>query len=237
MRVGWIEERAALRDFGEGLVELVLPRSCVACRRPGAALCQQCRPVARPIGTDFDGLPVIAAASYDGALRAALLGYKERGRRDLRRPLADLLGVAVHVLGGPGGATLVPVPSTARARRARGGDHVVRLARPVARRLGLSVSTPLRLQRATRDSAGLTEPQRAANLDHAMVAAPPARPVSVILIDDIVTTGATLREAARALRAASWPVQGAAVIAATPRRAAGGRQWQVVTTRSSVGMT
>ena len=74
-----------------------------------------------------------------------------------------------------------------------------------------------------RDSAGLTTAARAANLDAAMRARPPRRDGrAAVVVDDIVTTGATLREAARALRAAGWTVVGAAVVAATPRRVPSG---------------
>ena len=97
-------------------------------------------------------------------MRTALLAYKERGRRDLRRPLAALLAAALtDVATAP--AVVVPMPTTATARRARGGDHVLRLATVAAResRLG-RVCTPLRLARAVRDSAGLDIAERAANL-------------------------------------------------------------------------
>jgi predicted amidophosphoribosyltransferase len=79
------------------------------------------------------------------------------------------------------------------------------------------------LTRTPHDSAGLGVDDRSRNLDHAMRAA--ARPVpgwAAIVVDDVVTTGATLREAVRALSAAGWPVAGAAVVAATPRRSGPG---------------
>jgi predicted amidophosphoribosyltransferase len=121
----------------------------------------------------------------------------------------------------------VPVPSTRAARRARGGDHVARLARVAARvaapRGGPArVVAPLDWICAVEDSARLDAAARAENVRHAMRAAPPPGPgVSAVVIDDIVTTGATLRETARALHAAGWRVDGAAVVAATPRRARG----------------
>jgi predicted amidophosphoribosyltransferase len=166
----------------------------------------------------LDGLPVIAAARYEGVVRTALLAYKERGRRDLRRPLAALLAAALtDVAGAP--AVIVPMPTTASARRARGGDHVLRLATVAARQSRIGrVCTPLRLARAVRDSAGLDIAERAANLHQAMVALPPRRESSAIVVDDITTTGASLIEATRALRFAGWQIEGAAVVAATPRR-------------------
>lgn len=194
------------------LVDLVLPRTCVACQAPHGPLCPSCAP-AHVLHADHDP-PLAAAAVYDGAVRTALLAYKERGRRDLARSLGALLARAV---GGCSGAVLVPVPSSARARRERGGDHVLRLARVAARECGTTVAAPLRLVRPVRDSAGLDVAARTANLDAAMAARfSPGRPA--LIVDDIVTTGSTLREAARALRDAGWDVSGAAVVAATQRR-------------------
>ncbi|MCU1658821.1 MAG: putative amidophosphoribosyltransferase [Pseudonocardiales bacterium] len=194
------------------LTELVLPRHCVGCGQGGALLCGACVP-RRPTSGPHVGVPVLAAASYDGAVRTALIAYKERGRRDLVRPLAELLS---HCLATAGAQLLVPVPSAADASRRRGGDHVLRLARASARRTGARVATPLRLSRSVQDSAGLGALERAANLHRAMRAAPPPHATSAVIIDDIVTTGATLREAVRALDAAGWSVRCCAVVAATP---------------------
>jgi predicted amidophosphoribosyltransferase len=193
------------------LLDLALPVHCAGCGAAGQALCRACRTV-RPVHVALDGLPVVAAAPYADGLRTALIAYKERGRRDLARPLAALLAAAVARLDTPG-ALLVPVASSAAARRARGGDHVARLAR----RCG-PTATPLRLARSVRDSAGLDSAARAANLAGAMLAERPRRGARAVLVDDIVTTGATLREATRALRAAGWTVTGAVVVAATARQ-------------------
>lgn len=195
------------------LVDLVLPRHCYGCGRAGSALCAGCAPVSL-VAVEYPGVAVVAAGAYDGALRDALLAYKERGRRDLVAPLAALLAAAVAVVDGAAEAALVPVPSTAAARRTRGGDHVRRLAR----RCGRCVPA-LWLTRIVQDSAGLDAGSRAANLAGALRARPPRITASrVVLVDDIVTSGATVREGVRALTAAGWQVTGAAVVAATPRR-------------------
>jgi predicted amidophosphoribosyltransferase len=111
------------------------------------------------------------------------------------------------------------VPSARAAVASRGGDHVLRLGRRAAAATGLPVARDaLALTRTVRDSAGLDSGQRSANLAEAMRARPAPAGCSALLVDDIVTTGATLREAGRALQAAGWPIVGHAVVAATPRR-------------------
>jgi predicted amidophosphoribosyltransferase len=210
----------------DALIDLVLPRRCVGCGASGPALCTRCRPAGSEVRVSYAGLEVFAAAPYAGGVRRALIHYKERGRRDLGGPLSALLAEAVALAlvetrAPPGRTLLVGVPSTRRAAQSRGGDHVVRLARPAAARTGVRVGQGvLGFRRAVRDSAGLGIAERAANLDGALRAQPPVGRAA-LLVDDIVTTGATLREAHRALRAAGWPVIGAAVVAATPRRVAG----------------
>jgi predicted amidophosphoribosyltransferase len=143
------------------LVDLVLPRHCIGCGEPGVPLCARCG-APDPVTVELGGLTVTAAAPYDGGLRAALIAYKERGRRDLARPLRALLATALPA---GGGVVLVPVPSSTTARRARGGDHVRRLVRGAV--------PALELARDVLDSAGLDAAARATNLAAAMRARPP----------------------------------------------------------------
>jgi predicted amidophosphoribosyltransferase len=200
------------------LADLILPRRCAGCDRPGELLCPACRPRGPGIVVASGlGRPVRAAGRYEGGLRSALLAYKERGRLELVGPLADLLaGTAARYV--RRGVVLVPVPSARAAARRRGGDHVLRLARPAAARLGVAVVPALGLVRRVDDSAGLDGRQRRANLAGAMAAHAPPPGTAAVLIDDIVTTGVTVQESLRALRAAGWPVLGAAALAVTPRR-------------------
>lgn len=209
-----------LLDLLGAVTDLVLPRTCAGCRRPGSILCAGCRPSGPPRPAAVDGVVVFAAGAYQDGLRASLIAYKERHRSELGRPLGALLAAAVRAAGSDGGpACLVPVPCSARASRERGGDHLLRLARIAARASGLPVLTALRLEHDVRDSAGLGRRERAVNLAGAFVATHPPDGRRPILVDDIVTTGATLREAVRALGLAGWPCPVAAVVAATPKRA------------------
>lgn len=207
------------------LIDLVWPRYCLGCGVAGSGICGDCADV-RAAVRFLPGLgSVHAAASYGGAVRTAIIHYKDRRRRDLRAPLAALLSTAVDaaradvaVASRLGRPLLVPVPSTRRAARERGGDHLRRLAASVARRQGVPTDALLRVGRSIDDAAGLGAAARSANVSGAYVcrrSAPP-RAGPVILVDDVVTTGASLREAARCLGAAGYQVQGFAVIALVP---------------------
>src|SRR5918994_6548611 len=180
----------------------------------------RCAPSAPPLRpTLLGGPPVLAVGRYRGPLRRALLAYKERGRRDLAVPLASLLGAAL-VTARPGPLEpwwLVPAPSRPAAARARGGDHVLRLCRQLARgNAQLSVVPALRLARGVQDSVGLSPVQRAANLAGRVrvrrdLLPPPGAPV--LLVDDVVTTGATVQACWRALRATRHDVVAVLVLA------------------------
>ncbi|SHN47818.1 Predicted amidophosphoribosyltransferases [Cryptosporangium aurantiacum] len=231
------------------MLDLVLPVRCVGCRGPDGPLCPVCGRSAlhtqpslvpacdRPGG---DGPAIcVAAGVYGGALRSALIAYKERGHRALARPLGARLAAAVTVAlsaagGWPGGAgpvVLVPVPSSAAAIRERHGDHMARLARCAAatlRQRGYPVraASLLTLRRTPSDSVGLTAAERRENIAGAFrpVGARPWRHhrtpkgSTIVLVDDIVTTGATLAEACRAAEAGGFVVRAAALVAATSRR-------------------
>lgn len=168
-------------------------------------------------------LPVpFSVADYAGTTRTLLLAYKERDQVGLTGVLATALRAAVTAAtataGVAGAPLLVAVPSTRAARRRRGYDPVARLARAA----GAGAVVPaLTHVRRVRDSAGLSALDRAHNLAGAFAVMPAARPAvasrTVIVVDDVVTTGATLAEAAQALRAAGAVVPAAAVVAATQR--------------------
>jgi predicted amidophosphoribosyltransferase len=217
------------------LLDLVLPACCAGCGAPGRLICQACvaglagpaspiRPRPEPAGFP----PCRAVAAYDGPVRSLLLAYKERGRRDLARPLGQAIAraVAAHpAVADAGSVLLVPIPSQPAAVRRRGTDTTARLAAVAGDALlggGIKarVRPVLRLVRGTADSAGLDAPARQANLSYAMQAehGEDLDGAVHVIVDDLVTTGATLVEAARALAAIGRPGALAAVIAATARR-------------------
>ncbi|WP_367322696.1 ComF family protein [Streptomyces sp. HUAS ZL42] len=207
---------------------------CPECRAAlSGAAPRRVRPVPEPAG-----LPVVhAAARYGDEVRAVLLAHKERGALALAGPLGAALAGAVraglwHAGEGavdsgarPGDGDvpvlLVPVPSARGAVRARGHDPARRIALAAAgelRRTGTParVLAVLRQRRAVADQAGLNSRLRLENLEGALAVAPGgARLLSggpVVLVDDLMTTGASLTEAARAVRAAAaGPVEPGAV--------------------------
>ena len=211
------------RALAAALLDLVLPQQCAGCREPGHGLCPACAALlaAPPLGVVVDGParlpPLAAAARYEGPVRSAVVAHKERGRLSLTRPLGAALAGALACLPLTAGTVVVPVPSSRAAVRERGHDHARRLAAAAAAGLRLPSRPLLRQVRAVADSAGLPAAERARNLHGALAAPRPLPGTRVAVVDDVVTTGATLREAVRALRAAGAQVVGVAVVAVTPR--------------------
>ncbi|GAA3122391.1 ComF family protein [Streptosporangium carneum] len=221
------------------LLDLVLPSRCAGCDAPGALVCSRCaaelhgEPERRMPDPSPPDLPECwSATAYASVARRAIVAYKERGRTALAHPLAGALALTVAAAAGSTAVTLVPVPSARPARRHRGHDPVNRLAELAAAYLRAAgwpatVDRMLLHRRRVADQAGLSSLQRGENLAGAFRVAADRNgavpgswddPGVVVLVDDIVTTGATLAEAARALRAAGVTVPLAATIAATRRR-------------------
>lgn len=226
-------------------VDLFFGSACVGCGRPGTPMCGSCgEPLRRPPVLAYPDPapahlpPTYAVTAYDGPVRAALVAHKERRVLALRRPLGtalahSVLGVVTH----PGLSSaalrvppvLVTVCSEPRVVRQRGHDALWRLATRCQRdlrRLGLPLALrpALQLSRRVADQSGLDAARRTANLHGAYcVRAGYARWLRrrpVIVLDDIVTTGATAAEAARALHTSGALPIGVAVVAATERRQA-----------------
>lgn len=220
-----------------------LPLSCVGCQTPDHPLCESClRRAARsapPPRTLADGTIVFAGSSYADEARRAIVAFKTEGFTVIDKRLAVLLGAAVTaacldvtdalpaeaswlaaVRERDGLATrrrpvlFVPVPSSRRGYRARGYRPVDR----VLGRTGHSSTPALAYVRQPSDQIGLDADERAANMRGSMRTTRRVCGRTVILIDDVCTTGATLTEAAAVLRAAGARRVCAAVIAATPLR-------------------
>jgi len=217
--------------------DLLLGSACHGCSRPWWGICPRCRIAVLSHGcyqTKPDpcpaGFPItVTTAPYDPIMQQLIRAHKERGALGLTPFLAGRLVAAIDVLLGsapryPDTFLLVPVPSSSAAIRDRGFDSTLAMSRHAARtlkpRMRIRARRLLRQARPVRDQAGLSADERAANLRGALRVVGKQLGPPVILIDDVVTTGSSLSEAARALRSTGHRVLGAASIAAT-RRSAG----------------
>ncbi len=214
-----------MRELWESAADLVLGLQCPACGAPATGICRPCagRITPAPCEVPVPGLEVVAAGRHADLLRDAVLDWKVGGHAGLDALMAHHLASAiVPLLGERAAVVLVPVPTTRRSRRERGRDLVGDLARGTATSLAVagveaSVVRALRLVRQPADQHDLGPAARRRNVARSMHAAHQPRG-PVVLVDDVVTTGATLLEAARALRAGG-PVDilGAAAVAAARR--------------------
>ncbi|MBU8831238.1 ComF family protein [Mycolicibacterium goodii] len=208
------------------MLDLVLPLECGGCGASSTRWCSRC---ARELTVRDDephlvaprtdpGVPVFALGRYAGARRRAIVAAKEHGRADLLPPLANALsdglqrlltwGVVVAPL------IVVPAPTRRSAARRRGGDPVARIAMTATTGLpDVTMIPALRLRAWARDSVGLSGSDRQRNLaGRIRLTRAGARHLAggekcdVVLVDDVVTTGATATESVRTLRAAGLDV-------------------------------
>ena len=212
-------------SLASALVDLLIPPVCVGCGAAKRYWCVVCaQQLATPAFKDIPGLPLLAAAgAYEGSVRKLVHAWKEDGAGVLTAALVPPLTHAILTLlskAGDGPVTLVPVPPTASSLRRRGVDPLRTLARDTTVHLA-SLGFDVRLleavasSRARRDQSELSATARVKNMQGSLQLV--RRPFTpVVVIDDIVTTGATLRETVRAL-GAETTVLGCAVVAATPK--------------------
>ena len=208
--------RALLREPLLDALAVLWPVECAGCGVPDRALCARCRAALTPavVVREEGGLSVVSAGRYAGAVRGVILSFKQQGRTDVAGLLATALAQAViHARRAHGDALIVPVPSSRAALGRRGYDPV----RLLLRRAGLAFSPVLLPARRTAAQKRLGVEQRAANMAGAFVARRRIPGIRVLLVDDVVTSGATLAEAARAIRAAGGVVVGAATLAFTTK--------------------
>jgi ComF family protein len=205
-------------QVGRRLLDLAFPAACAGCGREGAALCAACgralairagTPAGFPLGLPSEvPLPLVQlewCAPYRGVVRDAIRALKYAGERRLAEPLGHAAAARWRATA-VGGDVLVPVPVHPRRRASRGYDQAELLARAAAAALPLPAVRAVERVRATAPQVELGRDRRAANVAAAFAVAPAWRSAVagrwVVLVDDVVTTGATLVACAGPLLAA-----------------------------------
>ena len=222
LRASWWHKllRDALRDAWA----LFMPVECAGCEEVDRGLCDECAfgLIAQPrIHGTPQHLAVHYAVRYEGPVRRVLLAFKNHHRTDLARPLAKafmpalLRAVAAAEEGVSPAKPLevVAVPSSRHAFRTRGYQPM----KLVLRAAGIRHARVLRVAQEIHSQKLLNAQQRESNVHGAFIATRSLVGIRVIIVDDVLTTGATIDEAARAVRAAGGTVVGAATIGFTPR--------------------
>jgi predicted amidophosphoribosyltransferase len=215
----------ALHRQTADMFDLVLPLECGGCGAPSIRWCPAC---AQELAVHLDqphlitprvdpGVPVLSLGRYAGARREAIVAVKEHGRADLIGPLAVALRAGLErlltwgVIETP--LTVVPAPTGRSSARRRGGDPVTRMARAAATDLrDVHVTQALRLRAMVRDSVGLSGADRQRNIAGRVKIIQPVAG-EVLVVDDIVTTGATASESVRVLHVSGADVAGVLAIA------------------------
>ncbi len=198
-----------MRAFTE-LSQLVFPSRCFGCHRLGPSICSACRSNWHPhyYKTKLAGLTVHSALLYTPTASRIILAAKESGLKGADELLIDAIIHVVHkAIPDNTLYRLVPVPSSKASQRRRGRSFIVDLVSHISQQTGIPMIDCLQLSRRVLDQSGLHRNERAANLAGAFTLNSRVRG-ELILVDDVVTTGATLREAARAVNSQGFQAVG-----------------------------
>jgi len=192
------------------LSQLLFPSRCFGCQKLGPSICSACRSSWHPhyYRTKFDNLTVHSSLLYTPTASKIILAAKEQGIKGADELIIEAI---IHALEKSKIDTtltrLVPVPSSTSSQRRRGRSFIVDLVTKISQRTGIQMLDCLQLSRRVLDQSGLHRDERATNLAGAFRITTHARG-ELILIDDVVTTGATLREALRAVNSQGFHAAG-----------------------------
>ena len=204
------------------LNELMFPPRCISCRELGRSLCISCRKawISHPHrsivrhGHDLS-LPVTSSIIYSPIAQKVLLAAKESDIKMADVLVSDAIKYAIRNILKEFSRdirvdSLIPIPSRKSAARKRGRQFIFEMTVPASVEVGIPIISPISHARVVRDQTGLRLEQRWNNLHEAFVVESNVKtPHFALLVDDLVTTGATLLEAARALSYAGITVVGA----------------------------
>jgi len=190
------------------LKELLFPTHCFGCNALGLEICSKCRRYWNPhfyIRT-IDGLTVYSSIRYSAVAKSILLGAKENSLRIADELIINAIVDCVHRLPAAilRNAILMPIPGSKRAIRKRGRDFIESITNEVSIRTGIPTNTGMIVKRRLLDQSGLSAIDRKRNIFDSFEfkgELSNKSNVDILLIDDLVTTGATLLEAKRALNA------------------------------------
>ena len=204
---------------------LLFPTRCFGCRDLGYLICSNCRKLWNPhiYKSTIVDLAVYSAIPYSPVAKNILLAAKEQSIKSADQLVRSAMAASLQVLFQkyPNSA-LVPIPSAPASNRRRGRDFINEMAIFVAKDMGVGVLPLLEQQRLVRDQSKLNIASRRENLAMALSIKPQLRgnysSESVVILDDLVTTGSTINEANRALTKAGFKVQAAATACVALRR-------------------
>ena len=191
------------------LLDLLFPSKCVVCERPPQLVCAGCLPTPTPNGELLSGHRLSYALDLEGAAEKLITGYKDQSKLALASDLAGFLDGALELL--PGRPTQILVPPSSRQNFARRGYNPVELIcsrSPKLRSLG---RVRVRSIKSTLDQRGLGARERRENLEGAFEVEFGTGPL--LIVDDVVTTGATSLSLANAALTAGFEVAGICVVA------------------------
>lgn len=184
------------------LLEGLSPSLCVACDEPSRTpFCLTCTEVGVPPAParTVAGVPLLVVGAYAPPLSTAIVRFKYEGRAELSRPLSRLLGPPLAALALPTDAVLVPVPLHPKRLATRGYNQAALLAQELGRESGLSCRPRLLARtRETERQVGKARTERLTNAVGAFQLRQRGARRAVV-VDDVVTTGATVRACAQAL--------------------------------------
>ena len=211
------------------LKELIYPNICLSCGKTGAKICHNCSKywLAKPNKSKIENNYLFFAATYDESTSPIILAAKESGSREavklIARSIACSISFAISNLDISKPINLITIPSQLSAIRKRGRDHIKDLVLEVIIQLDqqnidaiyLPILKPIK---KIKDQSNLNGLQRKENMSHAFIAkSSPISQSAVILIDDLVTTGASVQEGVRALAEAKITIDAVVTACAVGR--------------------
>jgi ComF family protein len=211
------------------LKELIYPNICLSCGKTGAKICHNCSKywLAKPNKSKIENNYLFFVATYDESTSPIILAAKESGSREavklIARSIACSISFAISNLDISKPINLITIPSQLSAIRKRGRDHIKDLVLEVIIQLDLqnidAIYLPiLKPRKKIKDQSNLNGLQRKENMSHAFIAkSSPISQSAVILIDDLVTTGASVQEGVRALAEAKITIDAVVTACAVGR--------------------